>query len=181
MRHGTPGTPGMPAPRRSADTGIAAVGRFRTTERMTISKVGVVGCGLMGSGIAQVVAQSGYQTTVVEADQGLLDRGLQSIQRGLDALVDKGRLAAEQRDAALGTPDGDAPWSRTSQVWTWSSRRSPRTRRSKKETFARLDRDLPAARRPGVEHLVVHDHRSWPPRRSGPRRCSGCTSSIPPR
>ena len=35
---------------------------------MTISKVGVVGCGLMGSGIAQVVAQSGYATTVVEAD-----------------------------------------------------------------------------------------------------------------
>ena len=69
---------------------------------MTISKVGVVGCGLMGGGIAQVVAQSGYQTTVVEADQGLLDRGLQNIQRGLDTLVDKGRLAAEQRDAARG-------------------------------------------------------------------------------
>ena len=60
----------------------------------------------MGGGIAQVVAQSGYQTTVVEADQGLLDRGLQNIQRGLDTLVDKGRLAAEQRDAARGRLTG---------------------------------------------------------------------------
>src|SRR4026209_2492111 len=66
---------------------------------MTISKVGVVGCGLMGGGIAQVVAQSGYQTTVVEADQSFLDRGLQNIHRSLDGLVDKGRLAPEHRDA----------------------------------------------------------------------------------
>ena len=67
---------------------------------MTISRVGVVGCGLMGGGIAQVVAQSGYATTVVEADQGLLDRGLTGLARSLDGLVDKGRLSAEQRDAA---------------------------------------------------------------------------------
>ena len=67
---------------------------------MTISKVGVVGCGLMGSGIAQVVAQAGYATTVVEADQALLERGLTGLRRNLDGLVDKGRLAPDQRDAA---------------------------------------------------------------------------------
>src|SRR4029453_8346479 len=83
--------------------GPAAVGQApHGRRRMTISKVGVVGCGLMGSGIAQVVAQSGYATTVVEADQGLLHRGLAGVQRSLDGLVDKGRLSAEQRDAARG-------------------------------------------------------------------------------
>jgi 3-hydroxybutyryl-CoA dehydrogenase len=55
---------------------------------MAIAKVGVVGCGLMGSGIAQVVAQAGYATTVVEADQALLERGLGVIRRNLDGLVD---------------------------------------------------------------------------------------------
>jgi 3-hydroxybutyryl-CoA dehydrogenase len=67
---------------------------------VTVSRVGVVGCGLMGGGIAQVAAQAGYPTTVVEADQGLLDRGLQAIRRNLDGLVDKGRLEAPGRDAA---------------------------------------------------------------------------------
>jgi len=46
---------------------------------MPIEKVAVVGCGLMGSGIAQVAAQSGCQVTVREVSQPLLDKGLQSI------------------------------------------------------------------------------------------------------
>jgi len=46
---------------------------------MTTSRIGVVGCGLMGGGIAQVVGQAGYAATVVEVDQGLLERGLQGI------------------------------------------------------------------------------------------------------
>jgi len=55
---------------------------------------------LMGSGIAQVVAQAGLETTVVEADQTLLDRGVATIRRSLDGLVEKGRLEAAGRDAA---------------------------------------------------------------------------------
>ena len=54
----------------------------------------------MGSGIAQVVAQAGLETTVVEADQTLLDRGVAIIRRSLDGLVEKGRLEAAGRDAA---------------------------------------------------------------------------------
>jgi 3-hydroxybutyryl-CoA dehydrogenase len=46
---------------------------------MTIQKVGVVGCGLMGSGIAQVSAQAGFPTVVREVSQELLDKGLSSI------------------------------------------------------------------------------------------------------
>ena len=54
----------------------------------------------MGSRIAQVVAQAGLETTVVEADQTLLDRGVATIRRSLDGLVEKGRLEAAGRDAA---------------------------------------------------------------------------------
>ena len=43
---------------------------------MAIKQVGVIGCGLMGSGIAQVVAQAGFPTIVVEANDALLERGL---------------------------------------------------------------------------------------------------------
>jgi 3-hydroxybutyryl-CoA dehydrogenase len=110
---------------------------------MTISKVGVVGCGLMGSGIAQVVAQSGYATTVVEADQGLLDRGLHGLQRSLDGLVDKGRLSAEQRDAARGRLTGTVRVEDLGGVdlVIEAITENPVV---KKEMFARLDRICPS-------------------------------------
>jgi len=109
---------------------------------MTISKVGVVGCGLMGGGIAQVVAQSGYATRVVEADQSLLDRGLQAIHRSLDGLVDKGRLAPEQRDAARGRLAGTVRLEDLGDVdlVIEAITENPAI---KKETFARLDRVCP--------------------------------------
>jgi len=58
---------------------------------MAIRNVGVLGCGLMGSGIAQVSAQAGFPTVVVEATQELLDRGLGGMRRSLDALVAKAK------------------------------------------------------------------------------------------
>ncbi len=63
---------------------------------MPIEKVGVVGCGLMGSGIAQVVAQAGYQVTVREVSAELVDKGLKSIEKNLLRLVEKGTLTAAQ-------------------------------------------------------------------------------------
>ncbi len=50
---------------------------------MAIRKVGVVGCGLMGSGIAEVCARAGYETVVREVDDELLARGLQRIERSI--------------------------------------------------------------------------------------------------
>jgi 3-hydroxybutyryl-CoA dehydrogenase len=110
---------------------------------MAVSKVGVVGCGLMGGGIAQVVAQSGYAVTVVEADQALLDRGLQGIHRSLDGLVDKGRLAADQRDATRGRLAGTVRLEDLAGVdlVIEAITENPAV---KKETFARLDRICPA-------------------------------------
>lgn len=71
-----------------------------------IKKVGVLGCGLMGSGIAQVAAQSGYETIVREVDQKYIDKGFGGIQKSLDKFVDKGKMSAEDRDATMGRLKG---------------------------------------------------------------------------
>ena len=63
---------------------------------MEIRKVGVVGCGLMGSGIAQVAAMAGLPTVVREVSQPLLDKGLASIQKSLEKFIEKGTLTGAQ-------------------------------------------------------------------------------------
>ena len=68
--------------------------------------VGVVGCGLMGSGIAQVSAQAGLMTWVREVDRPTLEKGLGRIRKFLEDGVAKGKLAAEARDEALGRIKG---------------------------------------------------------------------------
>jgi 3-hydroxybutyryl-CoA dehydrogenase len=73
---------------------------------MAIKTVGVLGCGLMGGGIAQVSAQAGFPTIVVEVNQELLDRGLAAIRKNLDTLVAKGRLDQKARDEAVGRLTG---------------------------------------------------------------------------
>jgi 3-hydroxybutyryl-CoA dehydrogenase len=73
---------------------------------MPIEKVGVVGCGLMGSGIAQVAAQAGCQVTVREVSGELLDKGLKSIEKNLQRLVEKGALSAAQKDEIRGMLSG---------------------------------------------------------------------------
>ena len=70
--------------------------------------VGVLGCGLMGSGIAQVCAQAGYRTVVREVDQAAVDAGLSRIGRFLDDGVARGKMTREARDAALGRLGGTA-------------------------------------------------------------------------
>ncbi|MFI5121473.1 MAG: 3-hydroxyacyl-CoA dehydrogenase family protein [Vicinamibacteria bacterium] len=64
---------------------------------MEIAKVGVVGCGLMGHGIAQICAQAGWDVVVAEADQQALDKGIGKIEKQLGRAVEKGKL--EQADA----------------------------------------------------------------------------------
>src|SRR5512143_1652510 len=73
---------------------------------MEIRTVGVLGCGLMGSGIAQVCAASGYRTIVREVDQAFLDKGLDRIRKFLDDGVAKGKATAESRDATLANLSG---------------------------------------------------------------------------
>ncbi len=67
---------------------------------MAIEKIGVVGCGLMGSGIAQTAAQAGLQVAVREVSTELIDKGFTNIDKNLARLVQRGTLTAAQRDTA---------------------------------------------------------------------------------
>ncbi len=69
---------------------------------MAIQKVGVVGCGLMGSGIAQVSAQSGFPTVVREVNSELLEKGLKSIEKNLARQLEKGTLSEAARNEVRG-------------------------------------------------------------------------------
>src|SRR5260370_1990036 len=74
---------------------------------MAIRMVGVVGCGLMGGGIAQTCAQSGYETVVREVNQSLLDQGMARIYAAWDMMASKGKLSQghvdEKRSRLHGT------------------------------------------------------------------------------
>ena len=68
----------------------------------TIDTIGVLGCGLMGSGIAQVAAQAGYRVLVRDTAASQLEKGRISIGKSTAKLVEKGKLSAADREAALG-------------------------------------------------------------------------------
>lgn len=69
---------------------------------MEVGKVGVVGAGQMGSGIAQVAAQAGFEVVLVDVAESFLERGLKAIQRSLGRFVEKGRIAPQDLEATLG-------------------------------------------------------------------------------
>src|SRR5512132_1085690 len=66
-----------------------------------VRKVGVLGCGLMGSGIAEISAKAGLETWVREVSVQMADKGKTSITKSLDKAVEKGKLAVGARDAAM--------------------------------------------------------------------------------
>ncbi|HXO60445.1 MAG TPA: 3-hydroxybutyryl-CoA dehydrogenase [Candidatus Acidoferrales bacterium] len=73
---------------------------------MTIQKVGVVGCGLMGSGIAQVVAAAGFHTVVREVSSDIVEKGLKNIDKNLARLVEKGALDDSKKGEIRGRLKG---------------------------------------------------------------------------
>src|SRR5215471_6907567 len=72
---------------------------------MAIQRVGVLGCGLMGSGIAQVAATAGFDVVVLEADQKFIDKGFGGIEKSLAKFAEKGKLK-EPADAIRGRLKG---------------------------------------------------------------------------
>ena len=110
---------------------------------MAIKTVGVIGCGLMGAGIAQVSAQAGFPTTVVEATRELLDKGLGGIRKNLEALVAKAKLDERNRQDTLGRLKGvtelDALKDCDLVIEAITENQA-----LKNETFAKLDRICPA-------------------------------------
>ena len=71
-----------------------------------IKKVGVVGCGAMGSGIAQVILEAGHSVVVREIDASLLDKGIRTIQKGLERSFEKGVLITKAKEEALARLSG---------------------------------------------------------------------------
>ena len=138
---------------------------------MAVQKIGVVGCGLMGSGIAQVAARSGFRDRRARGERGARGKGPRARREEPAA----GRRAGEARrgradEAAAGS--GTRPRSRTSPTATSSSRRRPRTSGLKHEIFAALD--APASPRAiFASNTSSSRSPSWPPRRSGPDRVVG--------
>ena len=71
------------------------------SEDPSIGRVGVLGCGLMGSGIAQVCAQAGFETVVYDISTDTLESGLHGVHRRIDRLVEKGTITPTERKAAI--------------------------------------------------------------------------------
>jgi len=109
---------------------------------MTITNVGVVGCGLMGSGIVQVAAQAGFQVLFVEANDELVKRGLGRLHETLEGLVSKGKLDAKARDATQARIAGTT---RLEDLKSCDLVIEAMTENQplKNETFAKLDRICP--------------------------------------
>ena len=68
---------------------------------LNFRKVGVIGAGTMGNGIAQVFAQAGFDVRLVDASSGALDRARATIEKSLAKLVEKGRLSSSERESTL--------------------------------------------------------------------------------
>jgi 3-hydroxybutyryl-CoA dehydrogenase len=76
-----------------------------------VGKVGIVGCGTMGSGIAEIVARNGLPVAFVETDHAAVERGTARISGSLDRQVARGKLDADERDAIAGRIQGSTDWS----------------------------------------------------------------------
>jgi 3-hydroxybutyryl-CoA dehydrogenase len=96
---------GRAAARQAAD-GHESYQKEEEGSTMAIRTVGVVGCGLMGSGIAQVAAAAGHGVVVCEVSKDVLDKGLARIQGFLEKAVDKGKLAPEAVTETMGRIQG---------------------------------------------------------------------------
>jgi 3-hydroxybutyryl-CoA dehydrogenase len=114
---------------------------------MQIKKVGVVGCGFMGSGITQVCAQSGYQVVVSEVNDELLNKGLTTINYYLTRSVQKGKISEQDKDSALARIKGTTN-SKDFSDCDLVIEVVPENIDLKKEVFARIDKICP-------EHTIL--------------------------
>lgn len=109
---------------------------------MEIKKVGIVGCGTMGSGIAQVSAQSGYEVVVLENSEELLKKGISSISSFLTKGVEKGKVTKQDKDSALARIKGTIEYKDFSDC-DLAIEAVNENIDLKKEIFAELDKTCP--------------------------------------
>src|SRR6266850_3216726 len=106
---------------------------------MAIKNVGVIGCGLMGSGIVQVAAQAGYSVLFVEANDDMVKRGLGRLRDTLEGLAAKGKVEARAKDETLGRIAG-TPKLEDLKACDLVIEAMTENQALKNETFAKLDR-----------------------------------------
>jgi 3-hydroxybutyryl-CoA dehydrogenase len=104
----------------------------------TVKRVGVIGAGTMGNGIAQVFAQSGFEVKLFDAQPGAVDRARTTIEKSLAKFVEKGKLTAELRDASLGRLKGLATLDDFADV-DYVVEAIAENAEVKRDLFARLD------------------------------------------
>jgi 3-hydroxybutyryl-CoA dehydrogenase len=85
----------------SITTEMIKIDSIQGGERMEIKKVGVIGAGIMGNGIAQVAAAAGYDVVMKDIAQDFLDKGMGAIQKNMNFLVGKEKMTQEDADALL--------------------------------------------------------------------------------
>ena len=103
-----------------------------------IEHVGIVGCGTMGGGIAQIVASNGFRVSFVEADDEAVVRGRTRIEATLDRLVGRDKLASEERDRILGRIDGSTEYATLADC-DLIIEAVPEDLELKQQAFARID------------------------------------------
>ena len=112
---------------------------------MAITRIGVIGAGTMGNGIAQVFAHAGFTVTLCDAVPAALDRARATIEKSLGKFVEKGKLSAADRDAALARLEAVPSLDRLADV-DYVVEAIAEQVEAKRDVFARLD----AITRPGV-------------------------------
>ena len=106
---------------------------------MAIEKVQVVGAGQMGSGIAQVAAQSGLAVHLADVEQEMVDRGLETIKKHLSRSVEKERISQEEMDEALARIESGSEYASDADL---AIEAVPETIEIKAEVFRALDEQL---------------------------------------
>ena len=106
---------------------------------MAIEKVQVVGAGQMGSGIAQVAAQSGLAVHLADVEQEMVDRGLETIKKHLSRSVEKERISQEEMDEALARIESGTEYASDADL---AIEAVPETIEIKAEVFQALDEQL---------------------------------------
>ncbi|MGD9048104.1 MAG: 3-hydroxybutyryl-CoA dehydrogenase [Anaerolineae bacterium] len=109
---------------------------------MELSRIGIIGCGLMGSGIAEVCARAGYDVTLLEINDELLQKGLDRIRKSLTRAVARGKATQEQADEALARIQGTLNLAEFSDC-DLVVEAAIENMGVKKEIFAELDAILP--------------------------------------
>jgi 3-hydroxybutyryl-CoA dehydrogenase len=132
---------------------------------MEIKKLGVLGCGQMGSGIVQVFAQSGYEVVAVESSEPMLERGLKMIDKRLAGRVEKGKLSQSERGTILTRIKGSTRLEDLKDC-DLVEEAVPEDLELKKKVFAQLDKlsvtDMAAATKRPDKLLGMHFHNPAP-------------------